>query len=45
MRQIAREAGVAVIDDLLVETPGPQGATYAEAMRHNARRIAEALAG
>jgi ABC-type Zn uptake system ZnuABC Zn-binding protein ZnuA len=44
MRQIAREAGVAVVDDLLVETPGPQGATYADAMRHNARRIAEALA-
>lgn len=43
MRQIARETGVAIVDDLLVENPGPQADTYAEAMRHNARRIAEAL--
>jgi zinc/manganese transport system substrate-binding protein len=43
MRRIADEAGVEVVDDLLVENPGPQGETYAEAMRHNARRIAEAL--
>lgn len=43
MRQIAKETGVTVVDDLLVENPGPQAETYVEAMRHNARRIAEAL--
>jgi zinc/manganese transport system substrate-binding protein len=43
MRRIAGEAGVEVVDDLLVENPGPGGETYADAMRHNARRIAEAL--
>ena len=43
MRRIAEETGVEVIDDLRVESAGPGGGTYAEAMRFNARRIAEAL--
>jgi zinc/manganese transport system substrate-binding protein len=45
MRRIANEAGVSVVDDLLVENPGPQGETYAAAMRHNARLVATALGG
>jgi ABC-type Zn uptake system ZnuABC Zn-binding protein ZnuA len=44
MRRIAGEAGVDIVDDLYVENPGPGAETYADAMRHNARRIAEALA-
>jgi zinc/manganese transport system substrate-binding protein len=44
MRQIATEAGVAVVEDLYVENPGPDAPTYADAMRHNAARIAGALA-
>jgi zinc/manganese transport system substrate-binding protein len=44
MRRIAAEAGVEVVDGLLVEGPGAEAPTYADAMRHNARRIAEALA-
>ena len=43
MRRIAGEAEVAVVDDLLVENPGPRAETYAEALRFDARRIAEAL--
>ena len=43
MRRIAAETGVRVFDDLLVENPGPQGDTYAAAMRHNARVLVEAL--
>jgi len=43
MRRIADEAGVEVVDDLLVENPGPQARTYADALRFDARRIAEAL--
>jgi ABC-type Zn uptake system ZnuABC Zn-binding protein ZnuA len=44
MERIARETGVEVVDDLLVENPGPGGETYAAAMRHDAARIAQALA-
>jgi zinc/manganese transport system substrate-binding protein len=44
MRRIAAEAGVEVVDGLLVEGPGAEAPTYGDAMRHNARRIAEALA-
>jgi zinc/manganese transport system substrate-binding protein len=44
MRRIADEAGVRIVDDLHVENPGPGADTYADAMRHNARRVAEALA-
>lgn len=43
IRQIADEANVEVIDDLLVENPGPQAKTYADALRFDARRIAGAL--
>jgi zinc/manganese transport system substrate-binding protein len=43
MRQVAREAGVEVVGDLLVESPGPRGDSYSAAMLHNARRIAGAL--
>ena len=43
IRQIAREAGVEVVDDLLVENPGPQAASYEDALRFDARRIAGAL--
>jgi zinc/manganese transport system substrate-binding protein len=43
MRQIARETGVEVVDDLLVEGPGPQADGYIEALRHDAARIAAAL--
>jgi zinc/manganese transport system substrate-binding protein len=43
MRQIAQEAGVRVVDDLLVENPGPQASGYEEALRFDARRIADAL--
>ena len=45
MRRIATEADVQVVDDLLVESPGPQAGTYAEALRFDARRIAQALGG
>lgn len=43
MKRIAEEAGVKVVDDLLVEGPGPGGRDYSAAMLHNARSIAEAL--
>jgi ABC-type Zn uptake system ZnuABC Zn-binding protein ZnuA len=43
MRRVAEQTGTEVIDDLLVENPGEAGETYADAMRHNARRIAEGL--
>jgi zinc/manganese transport system substrate-binding protein len=43
MRRIADEAGVEIVDDLLVESPGPQARTYADALRFDARRIAGAL--
>ena len=43
MRRIASEANVKVVDDLLVEGPGPGGRDYSSAMLHNARSIAGAL--
>lgn len=45
MRQIAREAGVEVVDDLLVEGFGEGVDSYEEVLVHDARRIADALAG
>jgi zinc/manganese transport system substrate-binding protein len=44
MRRIAEEAGVTVIDDLLIENPAPGDGGYADALRFDARRIAGALA-
>jgi ABC-type Zn uptake system ZnuABC Zn-binding protein ZnuA len=43
LRQIADEAGVEVVDDLLIESPGSAG-TYEAMLRHDAERIASALA-
>jgi ABC-type Zn uptake system ZnuABC Zn-binding protein ZnuA len=43
LRRVADEAGVVVIDDLLIESPG-EGGTYEEMLRHDAQRIASALA-
>lgn len=43
IEQIAAEADVEVVDDLLVEGPGPGGRDYSAAMLHNARTIAQAL--
>ena len=45
MEEIAREAGVEVVDDLLVEGFGGRVDSYEEMLRHDAERIAEALAG
>ena len=42
LRQIADEAGVEVVDDLLIESPGSAG-TYEAMLRHDAERIASAL--
>lgn len=44
MRQIADAAGVAVVDDLLIEGFAGDVGGYQEMLRHDARRIAEALA-
>lgn len=44
MREIAREAGVEVVDDLLVEGFGGRVDSYEEMLRYDAQRIAEALA-
>ena len=44
MRRIADAAGVEVVDDLLVEGFGDEVDGYEAMMRHDARRIAEALA-
>ena len=44
LRQIAGEAGVEVVDDLLIESPGSAG-TYEAMLRHDAERIADALGG
>lgn len=44
LRQVADEAGVAVVDDLLVESLGSEADSYPEMMRVTAKRIAEALA-
>ena len=45
MEEIAREAGVEVVDDLLVEGFGDRVDSYEEMLRYDAERIAEALAG
>lgn len=42
LRQIADEAGVEVIDDLLIESPGSAG-TYEAMLQHDAERISGAL--
>ena len=44
IEQIADEAGVEVVDDLLVEGFGGRVDSYEDMLRHDARRIAEALA-
>jgi zinc/manganese transport system substrate-binding protein len=44
MRQIAREADVAVVDDLLTEGFGDRVTSYADMLRYDAERIAGALA-
>jgi zinc/manganese transport system substrate-binding protein len=42
LRQVADEAGVEVVDDLLIESPGSAG-TYEAMLEHDAERIATAL--
>jgi len=44
MREIAREAGVEVVDDLLTEGFGDRVDSYEEMLRYDAERIAGALA-
>ena len=44
MEQIAREAGVEVVDDLLTEGFGGRVESYEEMLRYDADRIAGALA-
>jgi len=44
MREIAREAGVEVVDDLLTESFGDRVESYEEMLRYDAALIAEALA-
>ena len=44
MREIAREAGVDVVDDLLTEGFGGRVESYEEMLRYDAQRIAGALA-
>ena len=44
MREIAREAGVEVVDDLLTEGFGDRVESYEEMLRYDAERITEALA-
>jgi zinc/manganese transport system substrate-binding protein len=44
MEEIAREAGVEIVDDLLVEGFGGRVDSYEEMLRYDAERIAEALA-
>lgn len=47
-QQVAREAGVEVVDDLYGDSLGPEGsegATYVDMMRSNAHKITEALKG
>jgi zinc/manganese transport system substrate-binding protein len=45
LRMIAAEAGVMVVDDLLVESLGEQAGSYVEMMRYSTRRITDALSG
>ncbi|HYH59304.1 MAG TPA: metal ABC transporter substrate-binding protein [Thermoleophilaceae bacterium] len=44
MEEIARAAGVEIVDDLLIEGFGGRVESYEAMLRHDARRIAEALA-
>jgi zinc/manganese transport system substrate-binding protein len=44
LKEIAREADVEVVDDLLVESFGGEVDSYEEMLRHDAQRIAGALA-
>ena len=41
--QVAEEADVQVVDDLLVESLGEQADTYIEMMRYSTERITDAL--
>ncbi len=43
LRQVAEEADVEVVDDLLVESLGEQADTYIEMMRYSTERITDAL--
>jgi ABC-type Zn uptake system ZnuABC Zn-binding protein ZnuA len=43
LRQVADDAGVTVIDDLAIESPGENG-SYEQMLRHDGERIAAALA-
>ena len=43
LRQVADEAGVEVVADLAIESPGHDG-SYEQMLRHDAQRIADALA-
>ena len=45
LRRVADEAGVVVVDDLLLESLGPQAESYTEMMRFSTLRITEALGG
>jgi len=45
LRLIAEETEVEVVDDLLLETLGPEADSYAEMMRFSTGRIVDALAG
>lgn len=45
LRRLADEAGVAVVDDLLLESLGEEADTYVEMMRYSTAKIADALAG
>jgi zinc/manganese transport system substrate-binding protein len=45
LRRIADEAGVAVVDDLLVESLGEDADSYVEMLRATGTRISDALAG
>lgn len=45
LRLIADEAGVEVVDDLLVESFGEQAGSYVEMMRFTTERITDALSG
>jgi ABC-type Zn uptake system ZnuABC Zn-binding protein ZnuA len=44
LEQVAAETGTEVVDDLLVEAPGPAG-SYEEMLRHDAETIVSALGG
>jgi ABC-type Zn uptake system ZnuABC Zn-binding protein ZnuA len=44
LRLIADDAGIEIVDDLLIESPGEDG-TYESMLRHDAEQIARALGG